>query len=280
LSDHRSTDRARWWRAPWSKAEPAPAGLPQIEFGRASHGPAEPAGVPVIINSFNQPTYLRSMLEQLSRVEHGEIVVLDQASTYPPMLEYLQELESELTVVRLRTNNGPHWLFTSGLALTLPKFFIYTDADIRFPADMPAGFIGEMIRAVEFLQATKLGLALDISQPEAMKRANINIGGEDYTFATWESQFWRHPLSVGDLQLYEAPVDTTFALYNRREFDPWARAFAKKKIFDCMDTPRSYRLAGRYTSTHLPWMLDDPIPQEELDYYCAHRANFHTYLGA
>jgi hypothetical protein len=110
-----------------------------------------------------------------------------------------------------------------------------------------------------------------------MKRATINIGGADYTFASWESQFWRDPVALGDLQLYRAPVDTTFALYNRKHFDPLARAFARQKLFDCMDTPGSYRLAGPYTATHVPWMKDDPIPWEELDFYCTHRADFHGY---
>lgn len=233
--------------------------------------------VPVIINSFNQPTYLRTMMEQLASLDCGEIIILDQASTYPPLLDYLKEIERTVTVIRLRENNGPHWLFTSGLSRSLPEYFVYTDPDIVFPPDMPRGVIADLIRAARFLDATKVGLALDISRPAEMKRATINIGGADYTLDQWEKQFWDHPVALGELQLFRAPVDTTFALYNRARFDPLARTFHSRHVFDCMDTPGSYRLAGRYTSVHMPWMLEDPIPHEELDHYIAHRANFHDY---
>ena len=51
----------------------------------------------------------------------------------------------------------------------------------------------------------------------------------------------------------------------------------KLKMFDSMDTPSSFRLAGKYTSVHTPWMLDDPIPNEELQYYIAQKTNIHDY---
>jgi hypothetical protein len=251
---------------------------PAAPAGEASApGELDPADIPVLINSFNQPTYLRTMMGQLQALGCRRIIVLDQASTYAPLLDYLGEIEDAATVIRLRENHGPHWLFTSGLSLSLPDFFIYTDPDIVFPPDMPATVIADLLRAAVALDATKVGLALDISRPEAMKRANITIGGAQYTFATWEQQFWAEPVAVEELELYRAPVDTTFALYNRRRFDPLAEVFREQKLFDCMDTPGSYRLAGRYTSVHAPWMLDDPMPQEEHDFYCAHRANFHDY---
>jgi glycosyltransferase involved in cell wall biosynthesis len=276
------------WATPREQAlKPARsrAGQPSPgQNGAAQDAPAstlslgmDPDRVPIIVNSFNQPTYLRIMVEQLRALGRENLVVLDQASTYPPLLEYLKELEQSFPVIRLAENKGPHWLFTSGVSLTLPEFFIYTDPDIRFPADMPPTFVADMIRAAEALDATKVGLALDVSQPDTMKPAIINIGGADYTLPGWEQQFWREPVSVDDLQLYRAPVDTTFAIYNRRAFDPHARIYRAHKLFDCMDTPRSYRLAGRFTSIHTPWMIDDPMPYEELMYYIDHRSKLHDY---
>ena len=263
------TDAAPVPAAPPAAAAPAPR--PQ---GSAV---MDPADVPVIVNSFNQLTYLRTMVEQLTALGRAHVMVIDQASTYPPLLAYLGEIERTVTVVRLRENHGPHWLFTSGFYDTLPPFFAYSDPDIAFPDHMPASFIADMMRAAEFLGATKIGLALDISRPAEMKHAGIVINGEQYTQESWEHQFWRHPLRLGELELYRAPVDTTVALYNRRAYDPHVRTYREQNIFDCMDTPDSYRLGGLYTATHTPWMTYDPIPQEELDYYCATRANVHDY---
>ncbi|MBW3616973.1 MAG: glycosyltransferase [Proteobacteria bacterium] len=239
----------------------------------------DPSQVPVLINCFNQPTYLRMMLDQLSRLGCRNLVVVDQASTYPPLVRLLAEIEREVTVIRLRDNNGPHWLFTSGFSSMLPEYFIYTDPDIQFPADMPRSLIRDLMRVSRAASATKVGLALDISRPENIKRVGLPIGESVYTIPEWERQFWRRPIRFRGFEVYKAPVDTTFALYHRARFDEHVRNFRAENVYYCMDMPGSYRLAGRYTSIHLPWMLDDPIPEEELAHYVAHRRNVHEYLG-
>lgn len=240
-----------------------------------SPGNTDPTRVPVIINSFNQLTYLKIMVEQLERIGCEELIVLDQASTYPPLLDYLDSIDRRVTVIRLRENNGPHWLFTSGLVPSLPDYFIYTDPDIRFPQDMPRTLITDMMRALRSLAAVKVGLALDISRP--VKNAILTIGGQQYTIPEWEQQFWSKEIRFNGLELYRAPVDTTFALYDRRRFQAEIRKFRIDGVYYCMDMPGSYRLAGRYTSTHLPWMQDDPVSPEELDFYVATRKVIHNY---
>jgi hypothetical protein len=235
--------------------------------------------IPIVINSFNQLTYLRLMVEQLQRLGRKDIVVLDQASSFPALLEYLDEIARTVTVVRLRENNGPHWLFTSGFSSLLPRYFVYTDPDILFPASMPRSFIADMVRAARLTGAAKIGLALDVSRPENIKRAVLHLRGRDFSIPEWEQQFWDQPIRLKGLELYRAPVDTTFALYDRERFDPEIKEFRGEQVYYCMDMPHSYRLGGRYTSVHMPWMLDDPIPQEELDWYIATRRNVHEYLG-
>jgi hypothetical protein len=207
------------------------------------------------------------------------LVVLDQASTYPPLLALLSEIEREVTVIRMRDNNGPHWMFTSGFSSILPEYFIYTDPDIRFPDDMPRSLVSDLMRVMTAARATKVGLALDISQPEKIKNAILPIGESVYSIPEWERQFWRRPIRFRGFEVYKAPVDTTFALYHRSRFDAFVRRFRAESVYYCMDMPGSYRLAGRYTSVHLPWMLDDPIPEEELAHYITNRRNVHQYLG-
>lgn len=233
--------------------------------------------VPVVVNSYNQPTYLRMMLTQLKRLGCRKLFVLDQGSTYPPLLDYLREIDKEVTVIRLRENHGPHWLFTSGMVSLLPEFFIYTDPDILFPATMPCSFVADMIRVARATRAAKVGLALDISRPDNIKQLHVTIGGAEYTIAEWERQFWRKPIRFRHFEVYKAPVDTTFALYNRDRFEPEIKKFQIGDAYYCMEMPASYRLAGPYTSVHMPWMLDDPIPLDELDYYAASRSNIHDY---
>jgi hypothetical protein len=245
-------------------------------FGRADMNPAD---VPVVINSFNQLTYLRTMLGQMDRLGVSKVYVLDQASTYAPLLDYLKEIERTVTVIRLRNNNGPHWLFTSGFSSLLPRYFIYTDPDIVFPETMPRSLVGDLMRVSKATNATKVGLALDISRPDDIKNARLQLSGREYTIPEWEQQFWSKPIRFSGFEVYEAPVDTTFALYNRARFDREIRRFQAGDVYYCMDMPGSYRLGGPYTSVHLPWMLDDPIPQDELEHYIAHRRrDVHAYL--
>lgn len=238
-----------------------------------------PANVPVLVNSFNQLTYLRSMLAQLRRLGMTRVYVLDQASSYPPLLDFLKEIERHVTVIRLRDNNGPHWVFTSDFSTLLPEYFIYTDPDIRFPANMPRSLVADLLRIARATGATKVGLALDVSQPDQIKNAQLSIGGRTYTIPEWEAQFWAHRVRFAGYELYKAPVDTTFALYQRKRFDPEIKRFQVGDAYYCMEMPGSFRLGGKYTSVHLPWMLDDPISQEELDHYIATRKrDVHEYL--
>ena len=238
-----------------------------------------PADVPVIVNSFNQLTYLKMMLGQLRRLGIHKIYVLDQASTYPPLVEYLKEIERTVTVIRLGGNNGPHWLFTSGFSSILPRHFIYTDPDILFPEDMPRSLVGDLMRISRATNAAKVGLALDISKPDAIKNARLPLNGREYTIPEWEQQFLEKPIRFSGFEVYKAPVDTTFALYNRARFDREIRRFQAGDVYYCMEMPGSYRVGGRYTSVHVPWMLDDPISEEELAFYVAHRRReVHGYL--
>jgi glycosyltransferase involved in cell wall biosynthesis len=232
---------------------------------------------PIVINSFNQVTYLRNMVNQLFSRECYNIMIIDQSSTYAPLLDYLKEIESKVVVLRLSENLGPHWFFTSGFALKKPRYFVYTDPDIYFNKEMPHDFLCELISLSEHLDAVKIGLALDISSESDIINARLNIGGEVYTILAWEAQFWRSPLNLAKHEMYRAAVDTTFALYDRNVADQYLKEFYNSKRYGCMSTFSSYRIAGSYTATHMPWMRGNPLPPEEQAYYISHRRNIHDY---
>jgi glycosyltransferase involved in cell wall biosynthesis len=234
--------------------------------------------IPIVINSYNQPAYLRRMVVQLVDRGYENLLILDQASTYPPLLEMLETLERRFTVLRMARNNGPHWLFTSGFCAKLPVHFVYTDADLQFSDALGPLFIDEMLEVCMELSACKLGMALDVSRPDAMRNFNINISGKSYTLVEWEKQFWTRRMTMkGGHEVYRAPVDTTFAIYNRTVFDAYLRRFYETKVFDCMSVPNSFRIAGDFTCVHLPWMKDTLTSREEEEYYAASRLNIHKY---
>lgn len=234
--------------------------------------------IPVVINSFNQPSYLRMMVNQLSALGVDNLVIIDQASTSPELLSLLDELKHRYPVVKLADNNGPHWFFLSRFFELLPPRFVYTDADLLFSAQLKSGFIDTMDAVLDDLSAIKVGLALDISQPADMIRADFSIGGQLYTIQSWEAQFWKERVpSATGLEVYRAPVDTTFALYDRDRFKQQVDRMRPHGRFSCMDTPGSYRLAGEFVAVHLPWMRDNRIPSAEWAAYLAGRGDIHAY---
>ncbi len=236
---------------------------------------------PIIINSFNQATYLKNMVSQLKGLGYENLMIIDQNSTYPDVLEYLSEISRDVTVINLRDNYGPHWFFSSGFALKMPQFYAYTDCDIYFNADMPQDFAAQISLLTKTLSASRIGLALDISVPQDLIRAEFSINGKIWTIASWESQFWQDKVEIDDIEIFRAPVDTTFAVYNREFMDSIVRRTMGRKRYYSDETNDCYRIAKKFTATHMPWMVYNPIPPEELRYYEeTSKADVHDYLEA
>ncbi|BDC39916.1 tetratricopeptide repeat protein [Paraburkholderia terrae] len=215
------------------------------------------ANVPVIIPTFNNVTHLRRIIPQLQDIGMRNLIVVDNASSAPEMLACLDELQPKISVVRLDHNAGPRAIFQVPANYGhLPDIFCITDPDLQFNDDLPREFLFELIEATEHFRIGKAGFALDISQPELIKQGCFRYNGKEYTICEWESRFWQHQIgatAAGD-PIFNAPIDTTFAVYNKRYFNP------KQHI--C-----GVRFAGRFTARHLPWYEDSGMSVEEETYY-------------
>lgn len=62
------------------------------------------------------------MIEQLHSLNCHNIIIVDNASTYPPLLDYLKSVENKLTVLKLPENKGPHFIVTNFYYYFLPIF--------------------------------------------------------------------------------------------------------------------------------------------------------------
>jgi len=215
------------------------------------------AEIPILVPCFNNPTYARNMLKQLQVLGFGQVVIIDNASTSPDMRNWLGSLGSEVTVISLPGNFGPHHIFhdTRTFAL-LPRYFCVTDPDLSFNPALPDGFLGDLAMLTTRHRIGKAGFALDISDREAMRDDVFDVGDRKSNIWEWEAQFWEkplEPLESGD-KVYDAKIDTTFALYDKKYFDP--------------DTFLSaVRVAGRFTARHLPWYRDRGLPEVEAAEY-------------
>lgn len=223
--------------------------------------------IPILVPCFNNPTYVGMMIHQLGSLGFKNIILVDNASTSTEMKKYLSSAVSlmGLRTVLLEGNLGPrHCYSDEGVLALLPRKFCVTDPDIVFNSALPEGFLGAMAALAIKHRIGKVGFALDISDRHLMENSEHNIDGIIRKVWEWEEQYWAKPvdrLSGGDC-VFEALVDSTFAIYDQEYFDPRAGL-------------RALRVAGRFTARHLPWYINTQLPHDEEEYY--RKTQRHSY---
>jgi hypothetical protein len=213
--------------------------------------------IPVFVPCFNNLTYLKGMVGQLLRLGMKNIIVVDNASSYPPLFTYLDSIEGQVFVVRKTENRGPRHIFENRrLYALLPTYFCLTDPDLEFNPDLPNDFLTHLIDLTDLYRVGKAGFALDISEREQMVNEEFTRGKKKYKIWEWESQHWKNPLPGRDRddKAYRAQIDTTFAVYNKKFFDP-------RSPWDAI------RVSSRYTCRHLSWYVNRQLPADEEAYF-------------
>jgi len=223
--------------------------------------------IPIIIPVFNTATYLSSMVEQLEKLNLTNIIICDNESTYPPMLQLLDELSNKYHVVKWGKNMGPRvYTEDKDICSKMPKNFIVTDPDLLFNPEMPKRAIDKMKRIIDTYGISKTGLAIDIDSPDERKRF-FNAHQVDM----WERNYWSRKVEQYPERddLYAAPIDTTFCLYDRDKFLLEIDGVPGKMTCNTS----AIRIAGRFTCRHMGWWAEQPLTEEEYDFY----KNTHTW---
>jgi tetratricopeptide (TPR) repeat protein len=202
--------------------------------------------VPIVINSRDRCSCLRELIAWLRWAGYTNIAILDNDSTYPPLLEYLREVEQTIVVFRSKHNYGPRALWSSGVVnLVSEVAFVYTDPDVVPTEDCPRDAIlvlADLLTKHRHAAKAGLGIRIDDIPDTYEHKAAVR---------SWEAQFWQRPLPGN---CYDASVDTTFALYRPGS---WHHV-------------RAVRSGPPYLVKHLPWYVDSSKPTAEDQYYAAH----------
>lgn len=213
----------------------------------------KPNSIPVIIINFNQLDNLKKLVDFLLVRKIENIVIIDNKSDYPPLLEYYQTIQTKVKV-ELMDNNEGHMVFFKNKRLQKEYgkgYYILTDADILPNPNLAFNFIKIMIQKMDkyHRQIVKVGLALDldtIPNYYPLKERVIN----------WEKKYWLNQL---EKDVYFADIDTTFALYK----PSYPNKFRVKQHHFY----RAIRLAGNFTSKHMGWYLNPKELTEEQRHY-------------
>lgn len=208
--------------------------------------------IPIFIISYNRLSYVKNIVEYLEDSGYKKITIIDNASTYPPLLDYYKKIEHE--VIRLDKNYG-HMAFWKQPCFKEYRndLYIVTDPDVMPVEECPKDFVRTFYSLLKkYPRIKKAGFSLkvdDIPKDSPMFK-DVNQWERAYNFfkIPWE-------------KAYSADIDTTFALY----------------IPDYLDISRHFitaiRTAAPLQVRHLPWYkMPNEITEEDI-YYSEHRTN-------
>jgi hypothetical protein len=188
----------------------------------------------ILIIGYNQYTYISSMVSQLKKYTN-DIVVIDNNSTYEPLLNYYKD-GYNYSLLRMDKNYGHKVYEEKLLSGIFGNIYIITDPDLEFNKKIPSNFIENLVKISNNYKAGRVGFAIEISSPEI--RSELTYAG--MPLKLWESRFWQMKIKDNIYELYNAPIDTTFCLINT--------------IYNHLGL--SIRVAGNYTCKHLPWYIN------------------------
>jgi len=200
--------------------------------------------VKAFIVNRNLLTTLTNTVEFLKKESRVDIIIFDQQSTYPPLLDYYKN--SGVSVVFSNDNDGPYNVWKGQLN---PYFndspYIVTDSDCLYDT-VPDDWFDKMLEALNNNPVLKVGFSLEINDLPDTYMGNSARG--------WETGYWHSKNQYG----WQSPIDTTFALY---------------KPHSSHDINPAIRLDRPYCIKHVPWYLTKENITEEWLYYLEHASS-------
>lgn len=211
----------------------------------------QPKEIPIIIINFNQLFYFKQLVDFLISRNYNNIIIIDNKSTYPPLLRYYEEISNQVVVEFMGENYG-HAVFFNSKRLQGKYgqgFYVITDADIVPNDQLPEDFIEQMINHLKkyWKDITKVGFALnldDIPQGNELRDKILN----------WEQKFWQKKISN---DIFEAPLDTTFSVYKP--------GYPSK--YNQIYRGTAHRFGGEFTAKHGGWYIEQDLLTDEQKFY-------------
>lgn len=205
------------------------------------------ANVPVFIICFERVDALRQLVAWLEGKGITKIIFIDNHSSYPPLLDYYAASQYQVLPLERNIGHTAPWSLDIIRILVPNDYYIVSDPDVIPSEDCPTDVLAYLAKIHQSFPAyQKVGLGLkidDLPDHYPLKQQVI----------AWENQFWKTEMAPG---IYEAGVDTTFALYK-----PFTYAYTLHP---------SLRTGQPYVARHLPWYVDPTKPSKEEQYYRRH----------
>ena len=200
---------------------------------------------PIILTNMNRLTTCKKMVEDLFKLNgNADISIIDNVSTYPPLLDWYKEAEKDIKIIKNTSNLGPWTFFYSGHFHNIDSdWYIYSDADLEININMPYNW-QEIMKEYTLKYNRKASLALRIDDlPDHYEFKDLIKGHQNICWDPTEEK-----------DVYIAVTDMTFTMDQKIKGHRY----------------ESIRLAGDFACKHIPWYLDFNNLDEEEIYYIEH----------
>jgi len=211
--------------------------------------------VPAFIINYNQLTLPKAMADYLADVPGLFPVIIDNASTYEPLIEFYRTCPHK--VLRLDKNYGNCVLFNpdidvlSMVGLTKQDRFIMTDPDLDL-SNIPKDFMPLLHEGLDkYPQVCKAGFSLEIND---LPNTELTKTVLNFELSNWTRR--------ADDKFYFAYIDTTFCLCRR-----WFHDFP------------SVRTDRPYTARHVPWYYTKDNMPDDAKYYVNSLTRNHSFYS-
>ncbi len=251
----------------WSRQKISFCGIPLITrrqrgccfkykcFGLVERSVQEPimtfdaGNLPIYIINFNRLSYLQQMIAVLEKYGLRNIHIIDNVSTYPPMVEYLKQ--TPYKVHYMKKNYGHMVFFWDDEFKNVREneYYVLTDPDVIAAENCPADFMDRFYQILQqYPKVNKVGFSLKTDDIHGSKKAKELL-------VKWEGLYYKHRLNRFEPYLYDSSIDTTFAMY--RPHKDWKTD----------DFYKAIRIGAPYEARHLPWYKDLSDLSDEDKFY-------------
>lgn len=208
--------------------------------------------IPIFVISYNRQRELQQCIERYQKDGYRNIIILDNASTDEDLKAWLRTLSCK--VYFLEKNYGHHVLWNCHLFddILAKQYYVLTDPDVLPDETCPSDYVEVFYNILQkYPDKTKVGFALRIDDlPDSYPYK--------WDCIRYESFYWESILPW-DFTIYDAEVDTTFALYRPGGVD--CNILNTKKFFS------GIRTGGLYKARHLGWYWEDTDDLKKHNYY-------------
>lgn len=209
---------------------------------------------PIFINCRDRVSCLSALVDWLEKAGYENIYLLDNDSSYPPLLEYYEQTPH--TVIRLKENLGHTALWKRDILDRYCKprdYYVYSDPDVVPVEECPPDALelfAELLERYHTFVKVGFGLRIDDLPDHYEFKEEVVL---------WERQFWQG-LTQASLSLR---LTRRFALYRGNT----------TYAIDCA-------LRTGYPYLAPPWYLDSGNLSEEERYYRRHTPEGVTHWNA